>query len=209
MKIVSVSLKVIFYITLPVLFLSCATTGLPKANERLAIQNGKQILVLLRITCELEDATSVEAFKSIFVADDINIGLGSSFLVGGKVNRVIPRFLSPETRKQGWIYLILESGIHYFAFQGPQITDRFGYEKQLRFAPRFRVNIPKNNSLVYIGTLHLHCHSRRYLFGGKSCDFFDKRRMVVQNEESLAKKVETEYFSDFGSGQTLLMQRVY
>lgn len=191
------------------IFTSCARHSLPTAKERSYILGGKKTIVLLRITCELEDGTSVEPFRSSFYADNINIGLGG-FLVGGKVRRVEPqRFLSPETRKQGWIYLILKPGIHYIVFQTSQQTDAFTWNKELRYAPRFRVNIPKNKLLVYIGTLHLYCHGGTYLFEGKYFAFFDRRRMVVRNEESLAENLTTEYLSDFGSPQTVLMQFFY
>lgn len=198
--------RIILFFAIIGLLAGCAMTVLPTDKERSSILSGKQTILLLRIICELEDGTSVEAFASSLIMDNVNIGLGG-FLIGGKVKRVLPRFLSSETRKQGWIYLILEPGVHYFAFQGPQTSDSFSWEKELRYAPRFQVNIPKNNTLVYIGSLHLYCHSRGSLFGAKRCDFFDKSRMLVENEERLSEKVTTEYLSSFGPIQTLIMRR--
>lgn len=209
MKIRSISLIFIFSIAIPVLFASCASTGLPKANERTTIQSGKQTLVLLRITCESEDGKPVEPFFGDFSPDNINIGSANNFIIGGMVKRVeFQRFLSPETKEQGWIYLIVEPGMHYFVFQGPQTADAFTFNKQLRYLPRWQVNLPQNNAIVYIGTMHLCCGTVKDLFSGKKrCISFDERRMAVRDEELLAKNIVEEYLKDFGSFKKILMKR--
>lgn len=38
------------------------------------------------------------------------------------------RFLSGETRKEGWTYLLLEPGLHYLAAHEPQSTNVFAYD---------------------------------------------------------------------------------
>jgi hypothetical protein len=171
---------------------------LPKANERLEIQSGKKTLVLLRIICESEYGTSIEPFKHIVPADNINIGLAVSFLLGGNVNRLSPRFLSPETRKKGWVFFLIPPGEHFFVFQGPQHTDVWTWEKQMRYRPRWQANIPHNAAIVYIGTMHLHCTFSYELFG--------ESQTTVLNEESLAINIVEEYLKGLGSFQTILMK---
>jgi hypothetical protein len=200
-------IRYIFPIIIIGIFTGCARHKLPTAKERSYILKGKKTIVLLRVTPELEDGTSVEPFRSTLGLDNIYIGLGS-FLVGGKVKGVATRFLSPETRKQSWTYLILEPGIHYIVFLGPLINNAFSWDKKLGYDVRFRVDIPKNKSLVYIGTLHLYCKSRSkwQSYGFTFCKYSVRNQVVIRNEESLARKLATEYLSDFGPPQTLLMQ---
>ena len=190
--------------------LSCASSGLPTHKERTSIQSGKQTIVLLRITCEWKDGTPVEPFPPQLFASKgiirINMGLGS-YLVGGEVEWIKHRFLSPETRKQGWTYLLLKPGTHHLVFWGSAPNT------EIRNSPRFKVNIPINNQLVYAGTLHIYCHfdrrRRAMLLGMKYCEVRINDRIDVLNEENLVKELTKNYFSDFESPITMLMQRVY
>lgn len=186
---------------------SCASTGKPQAKEHSLIQEGKQSIVLLRISGTLDDGTSVEPFPSTFYQDNMNIGVCSDD-PEGKVERVISqKFLTPETRKQGWIYLILKPGTHYLAFTGSRRTNAFTWEKQLQNARRWRIDIPEVMPVIYVGTLKLRCRSAWYIGGAKKCDYFDESRMVIQNETNLVKKVAADHISDYGTLQTVLMKR--
>jgi len=190
--------------------LSCASSGLPTHKERTSIQSGKQTIVLLRVTCEWKDGTPVEPFPPAWSvskgANRISIGLGS-YLVGGKVEWIKQRFLSPETRKQGWTYLLLKPGTHHLSFFG------ISTNTEIRNSPRFKVNIPINNQLVYAGTLNIYCHYDRrrgeMLLGLKYCEVRVKDRIDVLNEKNLVDEITKNYLSDFESPITMLMQRVY
>lgn len=179
------------------LLAGCAT-GPPTVKERYDVQSGKKNVVLLRVTCELENGTPVEAFPQS-LGDPVVIAKGGP-ITGGKVDVVRYRFLSPETRKQGWVFFYLKPGIHYLIFQGTSAGTRLFY------SPRFKVNISKEHPVVYIGTMHLCCVST-WNFGMKYCAAVDSKRMVVSNEEIQAKKLLKEYLSNFGSLQTILMKR--
>jgi hypothetical protein len=189
--------RFIFLIVITLTVASC-TTGLPTANERSDVQSGKKSVVLLRITCEsAEDNTPIEAFPK--VSNPVYIFEGGP-IIGGKVDVAgAYRFLSPETRKQGWVFLYLEPGIHYLVFEGV-----LSY-RQMFYSPRYEVKIPENAPIVYIGSMHLYC--RKYDFG-RSCGTFDKCRMIVSNEEIKAKKLQEEFLPDLGSFQTVLMERL-
>ncbi len=137
----------------------------------------------------------------INLTEMISVRIGS-FLVGGKVQCVQHRYLSRATRKQGWMYLILEPGIHHFVFSS--------LKTEPLCRPRFKVNIPMNYQLVYAGTLHIYCRGGwKDILGENYCGDLNASRMDVRNEECLAVELVNDYLSDFDSPQTLLMQRVY
>lgn len=189
--------RFIFPIAITVMVASC--THPPTVNERSDVQSGKKSVVLLRITCELiEGNTPIEAFPRI--GNPVYIFKGGP-IIGGKVDGIGDRygFLSPETRKQGWIFFYLEPGIHYLAFEGMSSMSRVYY------SPRYEVKIPENSPVVYIGSMHLYCVKRLFERG---CGAFDKDKMIVSNEEIKAKKLQKEFLSDLGSLQTVLMNRL-
>jgi hypothetical protein len=198
---IAVLLNIIAY------FISCASTGKPQAKERSLIQEGKQSIVLLRINGTLDDGTSVEPFPGSFYQDNMNIGVCSDD-PEGKVERVIPqKFLSSETRKQGWIYLILKPGTHYLAFQGARTTIPFIWDKQLQNARRLQIDIPEVTPSIYAGTLKLRCRNAWNIVGAKNCHYYDESRMVIHDETKLAKEIVAEHLSDYGTPQTVLMRR--
>lgn len=181
---------------------NCAFNRLPSSDERSEILAGQRAVILLRVTAEMQDGTPVSAFPTKLMADNINIGLGT-FDTGGELKLVeSPRFLSTELRKEGWVYLILESGTHYVGIFGPKPYSMHG-----KYAPRWRIDIPVDTHVVYIGTLHLHCTRVGYDFVGKRCIGVDEHRTVIRNEMVPAQKLAAQYFGDYGSQETLLMQR--
>lgn len=190
--------RFIFPIAITVMVASC--THPPTVNERSDVQSGKKSVVLLRITCELiEDNTPIEAFQGSMSASVMILKGGP--IIGGKVDVAgAYRFLSPETRKQGWVFFYLEPGIHYLVFEG--MASAAG----MYYSPRYEVKIPENSPVVYIGSMHLYCESP-YIFE-TACGTFDKGRMIVSNEEIKAKKLQKEFLPDLGSPQTVLMERL-
>ena len=191
--------RFIFPIAITLTVTSC-TTRLPTLNERSDVQSGKKSVVLLRITCELiEDNTPIEAFPGAMSASVMILKGGP--ILGGKVEGGMGiRFLSAETRKQGWVFFYLEPGIHYLVFEG--MASGAG----MYYSPRYEVKIPENSPVVYIGSMHLYCESP-YIFE-TACGTFDKGRMIVSNEEIKAKKLQKEFLPDLGSLQTVLMERL-
>ena len=191
--------RFIFPIAITLTVTSC-TTGLPTVNERSDVQSGKKSVVLLRITCELiEDNTPIEAFPGRMSVSVMILKGGP--IIGGKVDVAgAYRFLSPETRKQGWVFFYLEPGIHYLVFEGMASAGGMYY------SPRYEVKIPENSPVVYIGSMHLYCESP-YIFE-TACGIFDKGRMIVSNEEIKAKKLQEEFLPDLGPLQTVLMERL-
>jgi hypothetical protein len=191
-------------------FTNCAFNRLPSSSERSKILADQRAIVLVRVTAELLDGTPVSAFPTNLMADNVNIGLGT-FDTGGELELVeSPRFLSTQLREEGWIYLILEPGTHYVGITGPQMTRYDLWKRQIKYAQRWRIDIPAETHVVYIGTLHLYCRGMTSVFItkiAKRCTEIDQRRTVIQNETVPAQTLAAEYFGDYGSPQTLLAQR--
>jgi len=189
---------------------NCAFNRLPTSNERSKILIGQQTIVLVRVTAELLDGTPVSAFPTNYMADNVNIGVGT-FDTGGELELVeSPRSLSTELREEGWIYLILEPGTHYFGVMGPRMTSYGVWKRQIKYAQRWRIDIPVDTHVVYIGTLHLYCRGMTSVFVtkiAKRCTEIDQHRTVIQNETVPAQKLAAEYFGTYGAPQTLLIQR--
>ena len=200
MKIRSMYLKLIFCVITTMILTNCAYmyTGLPTASERLTIQSGKQVVVLLRIICELESGSLIEPFRNSLIDDNISIRLARSVIVGGRIKlQGYQRYLSPETRKQGWTYMLFKPGIHYLVFSGPRNTDVWSWESSLRYLTRWQINIPQNHPIIYAGSINISCKDNRCL---------NPSLTVVINEENLAKEVISKYLTDFGSFETVLIR---
>lgn len=184
----------------------CASIELPTANERAAVGAGGMAIVLLRVNATVENHQPYEAFKHSITEDNISFGVGS-FDTGGEPRRLaLLRFLSPESRKDGWTYFVLPHGIHYLAAYPPRRTDVWTYEKSIKNAPRWRLDVPPNARLIYAGTLHLSGKSTPLLIGDRIMTSIQTDNMRVTNEEELARKLLTKEFPEFGEAQSVLLR---
>jgi hypothetical protein len=186
----------------------CAIVQQPTAGERSAIQAGKQVVVLLRLTGELADGTQVETFRMDIRDADFSFALGG-FETGGKLERAWPRFLSGDSARRGWAYLVLEPGNHYIAVLEPRSGDAWSYmekmKSDLEHLKPWLLEVPEGTTLMYAGTVNLFCHSR-FSFFGPYCAYFDWDLVDVRNEEALAQQMAARYLADFGPLQTILIK---
>jgi hypothetical protein len=184
----------------------CASTGLPTVKERTAVGASEKAIVLLRVDCTVENQQPYEAFRHSVMDDNISFGLGS-FETGGEPKRLaLLRFLSTESRKDGWTYFVLPHGIHYLAVYPPRRTDVLTYERGLKNAPRWRLDIPSNARLIYAGTLRFTGESIPLLFGGRIMTSIRINEMSVTNDEEWARKLLTEEFPGFGEVQSVFLR---
>jgi hypothetical protein len=191
------------FIILVILLFSCTTTVLPSAKDYELINSGKLSVVVIRITCEAE-GESYEVFRH-FVGDD-NIGLAlGDFETGGKLHRKIPAHLSSQTRKDGWLYFVLEPGFHYLAVQPPRRSDVWSYENSFNSAPLWRLDIPPQTGIIYAGTLHIPIIKQKMLFGGLSIKSFITDRIVVLDDEDAARKIAADFFPELETFKTMLI----
>ena len=195
------------------LFTSCARVGikigLPNNKQVSTIQTGKEAIVLLRVTGTFDDGKRVNTFKGTNEAKNVNLGLCKD----GPQSEIeivrFQRFLSSETKKQGWVYFIMEPGTHYLVFIGlcsflsyPSLEE---CDHRLQRARLWQIDIPKDAPIVYIGSMHL-ASWREYAWHGVLISDFNENKMLLKNEENLAKQLAASYLSEFGSIHTLLMK---
>lgn len=184
----------------------CASIELPTANERAAVGAGEMAIVLLRMNTTVENQQPYEAFKHSITEDNISFGVGS-FDTGGEPRRLaLLRFLSPESRKDGWTYFVLPHGVHYLAAYPPRRTDIWTYERNIKNAPRWRLDIPPKVKLIYAGTLHLSGKSTPLLVGDRIMTSIQTDNMRVTNEEEFARKLLKKEFPEFGEVQSVLLR---
>ena len=182
----------------------CTFVKPPSRGEYSTITQGRKSLVLLRVTCRISSESGTDPVQGCITGENASIALGD-FESGGRLQRIfLLKSLSVETREQGWIYVTLKPGIYYIAFQGQRRTDAFTYEAQLQNAQLFRFEIQPDSPIVYIGTMHLECHSDWFFFGAKYCCFIDNHQ--VKNEAELARKIVSENLTTLGQPKVLLMQ---
>jgi hypothetical protein len=191
------------YIILVILLSSCTITRLPSAKDFELINSGKRSVVLLRLTCEAE-GEPYEVFKHAVSDDNIGLALGD-FKTGGEPHRIIPTYLSSQTRKDGWTYFVLEPGFHYLAVQPRRQSDVWSYENSFKSVPLWRLDIPSQTKIVYAGTLHIPGIRQKMLFGGISIKSFITDSIVVRNDEEAARKIAGDFFPELQPFKTRLM----
>jgi hypothetical protein len=159
--------------------------------------------VVIRIICEVE-GKSYEVFRHAVSDDNIGLALGG-FETGGELRRKIPAHLSTQTRKDGWLYVVLEPGFYYLAVQPPRRTDVWSYENSFNSAPLWRLDISPQSGIVYAGTLHIPIIKQKMLFGGLSIKSFIADSIVVRNDEDAARRIAAGFFPELETFKTMLM----
>jgi len=191
------------FVILVIMLSGCTTTVLPSAKDYELLNSGKRSVVLIRIICEGE-GEFYEVFRHAVSDDNIGLALGG-FETGGKLRQKIPAHLSSQTRKDGWLYYVLEPGFHYLAVQPPRRTDVWSYENSFNSALLWRLDIPPQTGIVYAGTLHIPIIKQKMLFGGLSIKSFIKDSIVVLDDEDAARKIATDFFPELEAFKTILM----
>jgi hypothetical protein len=213
-------------ISIIILFIctNCSTTGsgLPSTSEQSAIENGERSLVLFRLKTEFVDGTKVQPYFCgsglVKVRESTEIpfyiGFAESPIVGGEVDRsMLTRFLSQQSCRDGWSYILLEHGRHFITFQGPQMADdRFTWNNKLRYLPRWQVDIPSDTPVVYIGTLHLTTSGYEHyvIFKGNIREWSDyiPSMSFISDEEEIAENIVKETLGSSMPVATSLMKRL-
>jgi hypothetical protein len=186
----------------------CAATGISTAKERIAISQGEKTIVLFRVECTMvEDQRSYEPFPGSVLDDNVSFGLGD-FRSGGEPKRLPTlSFLSSESRRDGWTYIVRPPGIYYLAAYPPRRTGAFTYDRSLKYATRWRLDVPEKAKLVYAGTLHLTGASDWLLLGGRAMRSIQSIRVDGVSDQERARKLFAEHFPDMGEMQVVLIQR--
>lgn len=186
-------------------FVGCAPLYVISETERTAVVDGGKAIVLLRIQCTIDNQPHETFVMPTFTSEPIvALAMGTFETVGEPTGYVTYRFLSEESREAGWTYFILSPGIYYLAVLGPDSSAK----NYLHEAPRWRIDIPENTKLLYVGTLQLTGKSTgTLLFGGKIIKPANSDELILKNEHELASDLLSKYFPETGETKTILMQR--
>jgi|GEM_PF-963280 len=177
--------------------------------ERGTVNIAEKAMVLLNVQCTIDNQPYEPFSKPTFTIEPIFVfGLGS-FETVGEPRFVSPRFLSEESRREGWTYFMLPPGVYYLAVLGPDSnvlaqTDA----KYMQKAPRWRMDIPQDTKVVYVGTLQFAGKSDgEYLFGGKMIVPSGGDEPTIRDDHLIASGLVSAHFPDAGEVRTVLMQR--
>jgi hypothetical protein len=203
-------LKIAGFFALLIHLFGCASTGMISDREQAAVDAGEKAIVLLRIHCTIDNQQCEPFINPTFTADPIIFfGLGA-FETVGEPRFSGHRFLSEESRRAGWTYFVLSPEVYYLAVIGPDSSamSKASDSQYFREAPRWRIDVPENAKLIYVGTLQLEGKSDgKLLFGGKIVRPISSDEVTLTNEHELASSLLAEYFPDVGETKTILMQR--
>ncbi len=191
--------KITSLIFLFTILASCAAVSLPSGEQIKLVKSGKCAFVLLRVTSEI-DSKKHEAFGSLSSSENFRLGLGG-FETGGEPRQIIHSFLSDQTKKDGWTYFIVEPGEYYLAVLPPRSGDVWSFA----CAPTWRLEIPFNTAIVYVGSIHMPVIDKSFMFNTLQIPIPDK--IVVSNDEDIARKIAADFFPDLGTPKTILMKQ--
>ena len=187
-----------------VVLTGCASMNAPTGRELEDVRDAHKTIVLLRVEAKI-DSLPYEPFRSDLVDDNICLGLGS-LDTGGHLSRIEnQRFLSPESRREGWIYMVLTPGIYYLTVQPTRRTDIFTYLRRFEAPPLWQMNISKGTRVLYAGTLRVSGIGDPLIFGGSLM-----REILDSSVDSLdqqsAATLSAAHFPDLGLPQVTLLQ---
>lgn len=199
----SPKILLIILVTLGML-VGCASTGVPKGREAADIQEAKKAIVLLRVVAQI-GSQNYPPFEYDLVDSNICFGVGG-FDTGGKLRRVeMQKFVSPETRQNGWIYMVLAPGTHYLTVQPPRHTNIFAYMRRFDEPPLWQLDIPQGAKIVYGGTVRIDGFGSPLITGGYWMSEI-AYKSVDGNDQERANILSAEYFSELGVPKVSLLQ---
>ena len=148
------------------------------------IGRGKTSVVLMRIVAEAARGDPPEIWGTTMGYGGLRLGLGD-FESGGAPKAQSYRFLSQEARAEGWISFTLAPGYYYLAIQRPFYG--ISAEPIPLFAglPLWRIEVPAETPVVYVGTLHLSSVPKISLFGGQFNIDYAATRVDDEHEAAL------------------------
>jgi hypothetical protein len=182
------------------------------AEEQDAIQAGSQSLALLRVSCSVE-RNPCECFGEYGANSDgplLAFGLGS-FATAGEPRPVVTRFLSDSSRAAGWAFFVLPRGVHYLAVAGPLsgVSLRTDLAQLVQEAPRWRIDVPGDSPLIYLGSMKLAgLDAGTLMFGAKIVRPAPIGGAIeIEYEEAPARELLAAHFAPAGEMQTLPLRR--
>ena len=81
------------------------------------------------------------------------------------------------------------------------------YANSFKNAPLWQLDIPPQNKIIYVGTLHIPSIKQSIWFDGITIKSFISDSIVVRDDADLARKIAADNFPEFDTFNTVLMQR--
>ncbi len=206
---------VLLLLSLVILIAGCAsppTVRLPNIQEEASIQLKEKTIVLLRLNVE-KDGEPFNPFKRYGYRTHTTFRLKLSNMDEGDDPRYIDNSLiwnipavspSLESRKEGWMYLVLKPGTYYLSVFPPGSKEPRKFDDESPQVSAFRFYVPKGEPIMYIGSLSVSCKWSRGIIGnfiGESSE------IAVTDETESAKKVAQASLIKYGQMSTSLMQQ--
>jgi len=197
-------------VVLCVFFLArCATIGPPAQSEEDSIKQGKRAIVLARIIAEVPG-------RPIDYPTGRTVRLAS--IDKGEAPKAYPlaHFPSPGSKKEGWVYFILEPGTYHLSVlptyevnsnkkrdpETAKITETV-FGKPMTFST-FWFHVPKDTPLLYIGSLNISCKGRYSWWTADATECSDTE---VIDESAAAQELAGVSLSRYGPLRTMLLSR--
>jgi len=177
-------------------------SNVPTAQDLHTEEGRPRAVVLLRVLLEV-DGQREEVFSNFETMFVLRRG---DFSTGGRLGDSGQRFLSDESLRDGWTYLLLEPGTHYFGVSDVIIGTYDAIEDERRLKPLWRLELPPGRRVVYGGTLFLAGAGRPLIGGHRSLTELTPERFKVWNESTLAREIHAVYLRDLGPLTTMLVQ---
>jgi hypothetical protein len=187
----------------------CTINYKPAFWERSWVESGKRAMVLIRLTARGEDQHVVAGVKvlSLWVAD---------FDSGGEpkpIESTIGRGFDGSSARDGWYYMLLKPGTHYFyaggfprpgegLFEDGVKANALGQVRRVRT----RIDVPVRGGVVYAGSLHVPVRTRRLIIG-RECIGIDDAGVTISDESDAAAAIIRTRARWAGIPQKALMER--
>lgn len=169
------------------------------------VRTGEKSLVLIRVQASIENEVVAPFSDGGLIDDGIHFGVGS-FNTGGRLKRFnYQKFISPESRQNGWTFLELAPGTYYLISQPPRHGNMFTYLHRFKKPPHWKLEIPEDTKIIYAGTLQVDGVGGFQIFG-------DPRMREITNlsvddiDREWATDLAKSHFPDLGEPQVILLE---
>jgi hypothetical protein len=206
----SMSLRWFIILILTLALLGCSRIGLPKNNEMNDVYNNRASIILLKLKGNVEGRPA-KIFNESTGESNIILALGG-FDSGGIPEEIVGllRFLSKESLKKGYTYLILKPGTYFLTLTTPYIAYAVGDRKNLfKKIPRWQFSVNEGSKFIYIGTMHLTGNPRWMISGADVMEDIIYDQVYIDNDFQEARNLIKNHFPENGDDLTISLLQKY
>jgi hypothetical protein len=187
----------------------CATIGPPTQGEEDSIKQGKRSIILVRIVAEVPGREIDSALSRTVSLANIDKNERPKMYP-------IAYFPSPDSKKEGWVYLVLGPGTYHLTVLPTYGVGSYGkrdaetakvtgitFGKPMTFST-FWFHVPKGAPSLYIGSLKISCKGRYSWWTENISECTDAE---VIDESAAARELANASFSRHGPLRTMLLSK--